>query len=122
MAGAVSSGRRGYALDLLYENTSPESLYAELDTYWVQHGGADPTEYIRKLSGRISILHVKDMADDEERSFAPVGSGILDWPAIHAASQEAGVDYYCVEQDRCQGDSLDCARQSRKFLSGLLGG
>lgn len=27
------------------ELTDPENLWAELDTYWVQHGGADPVEW-----------------------------------------------------------------------------
>jgi len=111
-----------YGLDLLYENTSPEHLYAELDTYWVQHGGEDPVAYIRKYAGRLPILHIKDMADDEQRSFTEIGNGILDWPAIHAASVEAGVECYCVEQDVCRGDSLDSARASLEFMRELLAG
>ncbi len=109
-----------YALDLLYQNTSPENLYAEIDTYWVQHGGEDPVDYIRRYADRIAILHLKDMADDEARSFAEVGNGILDWDAIHAASVEAGVEFYCVEQDQCAGDPMDSARMSREFLSQLM--
>lgn len=111
-----------YALDLLYENTSPEHLYAEIDTYWVKHGGADPVEYIAKYAGRLPILHIKDMAGDEDRSFAEIGSGILDWPAIHRAAVKAGVECYCVEQDRCASDSLDSARISFEFMQELLGG
>lgn len=111
-----------YALDLLYESTSPEHLYAEIDTYWVKHGGADPVEYVRKYAGRLPILHIKDMADDENRSFAEIGNGILDWQAIHAASLEAGVQYYAVEQDVCPGDSLDSARISYEFVQKLLTG
>jgi len=110
-----------YALDLLYANSSPDHLYAEIDTYWVKHGGEDPAAYVRKYAGRLPLLHVKDMADDEERSFAEIGNGILDWDAIHAASLESGVECYCVEQDRCPGDSLDSARISLEFLKRLTG-
>ncbi|MHC5034574.1 MAG: sugar phosphate isomerase/epimerase family protein [Planctomycetota bacterium] len=111
-----------FALDLLYENTSPEHLYAEIDTYWVQHGGADPVEYIRKYSGRLPILHIKDMSADESRTFAEIGMGILDWPAIHQAAVEAGVEFYCVEQDTCPGDPFDSARISWEFMRELLKG
>jgi len=111
-----------YALDLLYENSSPENLYAEIDTYWIQHGGEDPVAYIRKYAGRQIILHVKDMADDEARSFAEIGNGILDWDAIHQAAQESGVQYYAVEQDTCPGDPLDSARISCEFMRKLTGG
>lgn len=110
-----------YALDLLYENSSPENLRAEIDTYWVQYGGADPVEYIRKYPGRQPILHLKDMASDEERSFAEIGRGILDWKAITAAAAEAGVEMFCVEQDRCSGDPVESARISRDYLKELLG-
>jgi sugar phosphate isomerase/epimerase len=111
-----------YALDLMLRNCRADNVYSELDTYWVKHGGAEPVDYINKYAGRISILHLKDMADDEEQSFAEVGSGILDWPAIDAAARAAGVQYYCVEQDRCAGDPMDSARQSAEFVRELLEG
>ncbi len=87
----------------------------------MKYAGADPVEYIRKYSGRMPILHVKDMAGDQDRSFTEVGRGTLDWSAIHAAALEAGVEVYAVEQDRCAGDPLESARISLEFLSDLLG-
>jgi len=105
-----------YALDLLYANADRQNLLAEIDTYWVEHGGEDPAAYIRKYAGRQAILHLKDMADDEEQSFAEIGNGILDWDDIHQAAIEAGVEYYAVEQDRCPGDPLDSARMSLEFI------
>jgi sugar phosphate isomerase/epimerase len=110
------------ALDLLFSNTSPDRLYAELDTYWVKHGGEDPVAYIRKYAGRMPLLHVKDMADDDARSFAEIGRGTLDWPAIHRAADGGGVECYCVEQDTCAGDPLESARVSLEFLHALVSG
>jgi sugar phosphate isomerase/epimerase len=110
-----------YALDLLFEYSSGQNLCSELDTYWVKHGGADPVAYIRKYAGRISILHCKDMAADRDRSFTEVGSGVLDWNAIHRAAVEAGVEWYCVEQDVCPGDPMDSARISAQFMRSKLG-
>ena len=111
------------ALDLFYENTEPENVHAQIDTYWVQHGGEDPVAYIRKCAGRMPILHVKDMADDQDRSFVEIGKGILDWPAIDQAAREAGVECYCVEQDRCwqDQDPIASSTTSLRFLRGLLG-
>jgi sugar phosphate isomerase/epimerase len=110
-----------YALDLLYSKTSPDRVHAELDTYWVKHGGCDPVEYINRYANRLRILHIKDMGADERRSFAEIGSGTLDWKAIHAASLKAGVKVYCVEQDRCPGDPFDSVRKSIEFLRKLQG-
>jgi len=111
-----------FALDLLYENTTPENVRCEIDTYWVKYGGADPADYIRKLAGRGPLLHIKDMADDEARSFAEIGRGILDWPGIYKAALESGVECCVVEQDRCAGDSFDSARISCEFATKLLAG
>ena len=110
------------ALDILYENTNPENLHAQIDTYWVQYAGRDPVQYIRKYAGRQRILHVKDMAADAERSFAEVGSGVLDWSAIDQAARDAGVEFYSVEQDRCWSqDPMQSAATSLQFLRQLLG-
>jgi len=109
------------ALDLLYANAAPDHLYAEIDTYWVQHGGCDPVDYILKYAGRLPILHVKDMTAGDEPTFAEIGQGILDWPAIIKAARASGVEYLCVEQDRCPGDPLESVRVSYDYLSDLMG-
>jgi len=105
-----------YALDVLYENCSPKNVLCELDTYWIKHGGADPVSYIKKYARRCCILHLKDMADDAQRSFAEVGRGILDWKAIHATAAAGGVEWYCVEQDRCARDPFESIRISAEFV------
>lgn len=88
-------------LDILYESTDPAHVKAELDVYWVQHGGADPVAYLDKLATRTRLVHLKDMAGGAERRFAPVGSGILDFPAILAACEKYNVKSEIVEQDNC---------------------
>lgn len=105
-----------YFLDILLGAVDEKNLKSELDTYWVQHGGAVPAEYVKKYAGRIELLHIKDMADDENRSFAEIGAGILDWDAIFAAAEETGVAWYLVEQDVCQGPPIESARKSLEFL------
>lgn len=109
----------GYALDYLYENTEPALLQAELDTFWVQKGGEDPASYIRKYSGRVPLLHIKDMTKDDAKTFAEVGEGSLDWPAIFAAAEEGGTTAYIVEQDICPGEPLDSVRKSLENLKAM---
>ncbi len=50
-----------------------------------------------------------------------IGNGILDWPPVREASQQAGVEVYCVEQDACPGDPIDSARTSLEFMRELTG-
>ena len=50
-----------YALDILFKETDPEFLKAEIDTYWIQYAGIDPIEYMKKYAGRTPLVHQKDM-------------------------------------------------------------
>jgi sugar phosphate isomerase/epimerase len=104
------------ALELLFDETDPAAVQAELDTYWIAHGGANPVDWLARLEGRCTLLHLKDMARDEARSFAPVRTGILDWPGILSAAERAGVEWGIVEQDTCEGDPLECLATSLQNL------
>lgn len=86
-------------LDILFENTAPHLVKAELDVYWAAHAGEDPVQWIEKLGERIRLLHLKDMAAGAEKKFAPVGTGTLDFKAILAAAEKNRVRWGLVEQD-----------------------
>jgi sugar phosphate isomerase/epimerase len=107
------------ALDRLYDWTDPKLVQAELDVYWVKYAGADPVEYIEKLTGRVPLVHMKDM-DPSDRSFAEVGEGTLDMPAVIRAARAAGSSWFVVEQDICKRPSLESARISLENLTRML--
>jgi sugar phosphate isomerase/epimerase len=92
-------------LGRLYDEANPDHLKAEIDTYWIQHGGGDPAAWIRRCAGREPLLHLKDMAimPDREQRYAEIGEGNLNWPAILEAAAAGGVEWYLVEQDECYG-------------------
>jgi len=99
-----------YGLDILFTHSDPRFVQSELDSYWVKKGGAEPIEYINKYSGRIPLLHIKDMGINGD--FAEIGNGTFDWPAIFAAAEANGVKHYIVEQDTCPSDSMDSVKLS----------
>ncbi len=105
-------------LELLYDNSDPRYVKAEIDTYWVQAGGGDPAAWIRKYPGRMPILHLKDMVMGPEGvRMAEIGEGNLNWPAILAAAEDAGVQWYCIEQDECyERDPFDSLKISLENL------
>lgn len=104
-------------LSILYNESDPAYLKAELDTYWVQHGGGDPADWIRKLKGRQTVIHLKDMViHDGKQIFAEVGEGNLNWPAILEACKEANIRWYIVEQDVCQRDPFESLAISLRNL------
>jgi len=107
-------------LQVLYEDSDPEVFTAEIDTYWIQHGGGDPVAWINKVKGRMPLLHLKDMAVGENGPMmAEVGEGNLNWPSILAAAKEAGTRWYLVEQDTCQRDPFESLEISLKNLNAM---
>ena len=87
-------------LDFLIENTDPALVAFELDVFWSRVAGADPVAELRRLTGRVPLLHLKDYTGETTaQSAAPVGEGQLDWAEIIAAANDAGTEWGIVEQD-----------------------
>ncbi len=109
-------------LEILFEETDPEAFHFEIDTYWIQAGGANPVSWIRKVAGRMEVIHFKDMgnAGDRVPIMAEVGEGNLEWPEIINACRDTGVEYAAVEQDVCQRDPFESLAISYQNLE-ILG-
>ena len=113
-------------LDYMIDNCPDISF--TLDTYWLQFGGLSVKDYIKKLSGRIDCVHLKDykmIANTTEDgriefkpTFAPVGEGNLDFAGYYPLMHEAGVKYYLVEQDNAVNfpDPLGEVRRSVEYI------
>ena len=128
-AEGIAGKLRPLGLELAYHNHDFElpigleilftgGLKAELDVFWLKHGGADPVEWIRRLAGRLPLVHLKDMAQDGRQT--EVGEGILDWPAILGACREAGVEWLVVERDEGERDPMESLEISYRNLARLL--
>ncbi len=109
-------------LEIVYEETDPRYLQAELDTYWVQYGGGDPVRWCQRLARRLPLLHLKDYAvtPENQPTFAEIGGGNLDWHAIVKAADASGCDWFIVEQDTCPGDPFDSLRASYDYITSEL--
>ncbi len=112
------------ALEILYSETDPRYLQGEPDTYWVQYGGGDPVAWCQRLAARLPIVHLKDymVKPDNSVTMCPIGAGNLNWKAILAAAEQAGCQWYAVEQDTCAGDPFDALRESFEYLKGIICG
>lgn len=121
------NGKAGMAI--LIEETDPEMVVFELDVFWMSAAGCDPVQWIEKVKGRIPIIHFKDLAIDWKaedggmgqvyRRFAEIGQGNINWPPILEASVKAGVEWYCVEQDRTVLDEFECLKISVDYMRGI---
>lgn len=113
-------GKSGF--ELIFENSEPEYLSSQLDTYWVQYGGADTVQWCRKLSGRLHLVHLKDygMIDGAPHD-VEVGEGNMNFPAILAACRQAGTEWYIVEMDNCPHEPMESIRMSLENLRAYFG-
>ena len=98
-------------------NELDERINFILDTYWVQHGGGDPAEWIKKLSGRIDVLHLKDMAMEDTQVFAEIGNGNINFDRVMEEADKAGIKTFVVEQDSCKGDPFDSIKMSYDYIT-----
>ena len=68
----------------------------------------------------MNILHLKDAKmTSEDMTFAEIGEGNLWWRGIIEAANSSGVEYYVVEQDKCDNSPVDSMKLSADFLSKL---
>jgi sugar phosphate isomerase/epimerase len=70
---------------------------------------------ITRHGTRISLLHIKDM-DPGDKSFAPIGTGLLPLDSIVNAALDAEVEYLIVEQDTSKEPSLMAVKTSLQNL------
>ena len=105
------------SMDLFLEGVDPEFVDFMPDTYWIQDGGADVRHVLERMSGRVKILHLKDMKRTKDgHTYAEIGSGNLYFEGILQTAKQIGVQHFIVEQDVCEGDPLDSLRKSIGYL------
>jgi len=93
--------------DVFMVELDKELVTMELDLFWTTKAGQNVVELLNKYPGRFQIFHMKDMFTNEAPfyttdgvvDFAPVGAGVIDFKAILAAKDVAGMKYMIVEQD-----------------------
>lgn len=112
--------------DILWHETDRELVSFEVDIGWVAAAGLDPVRFLERSRGRVRLLHVKDVAPDNQSSFrismkpAEVGSGSLPWSRILPAAHRAGVRHFFVEQEPpFVIPRIEAASRSYAFLSQL---
>jgi sugar phosphate isomerase/epimerase len=108
------------AMDRLIEEAS--DMLFTLDTFWVQAGGANPVKYIKKLEGRIKVMHFKDFRIvNRARQFAEIGQGNLEWDEIIPLCKSMNIPYAAIEQDAdWLEDPFNSLAMSREFLLKMI--
>jgi len=103
--------------DSLLNSTDPNLVKMEMDLYWIVNAGADPLAYFNRYPGRFHLVHVKGRAKNGDITEVKSDNAI-DWKAIFAQSEKAGIKHYFVEQDKSDSP-FDSIRTSFNYLHDL---
>lgn len=103
----VNAEKRAY--DILIEETDPEFVNFEFDSYWFTEGGADAKDWMRRLGSRMKLWHINDRGSRVEGSaITPIlktdsmelGTGNMDLDGLKAIADENGVEAVILESHR----------------------
>jgi sugar phosphate isomerase/epimerase len=116
---------------MLMRGTDKNLVGLELDIFWASVAGQNPVDVLKRYSGRVPLLHLKDKSKNfgqvqynekvPKDTFKEVGNGSIDIAAVLKAAEAEGVEHYFVEQDQTSGDPLDSLAASYKNLSAHFG-
>ena len=127
-----------YILYQIAENTDPDYVDVEVDTFWAMRGGADPVEVINHLGKRLRMIHQKDFSKTTDspinifsvkdpnvivtrdtfggvhkrEDFCEVGTGIMPIQEILDAANAQGAEYVILEQDFTQLSQMESVKIS----------
>jgi sugar phosphate isomerase/epimerase len=105
-------------MDIFLQSTPADTVFFELDVYWIVRAGLDPVAFLDRHKGRVKMLHVKDAGPPPQQVMSDVGAGTLDWATILRHAEAGGVEHAFVEHDR-PGNSIESVRASYRHLSSL---
>jgi sugar phosphate isomerase/epimerase len=131
------TGSKSTFFDVFLSETDPELVGMEFDLGYTAIAGRNIPETIRQYPGRFPIWDVRDAfgiknADanpaatpNQRRQYTysvPVGLGEVDFKAIFANAETAGLKHFFVLQDNAAawGDSMAVARVSYQNLTKIL--
>ncbi len=85
--------------DMMLSKVDPKLVGIELDLYWTVFAGMNPMDYFMKYPGRFEQWHIKDMDKTDRKRNAIAGTGSIDFKALLAHADHAGLKHWYMEHD-----------------------
>ena len=110
-------------LDRMLELDS-DLLWFVPDVAWLHIAGENPTEYLKKMQGRVKVLHFKDYNPVEGQehpwAFTELGKGVVDLKACYETAKKMGIPYIMFEQDNnWTVDAMQSSKEAFEFMKKL---
>ena len=97
------------AYDILLEETDPDYVNFEFDSYWFTEGGADATLWMGRLGNRMKLWHINDrgtrmtgaaMTPILKTDSMELGTGNMDLEGMTEIAKENGIEAVILESHR----------------------
>jgi len=114
---AVDNGE--YLLDAFMKASDAKNTILELDIYWVAHAGLNPIEYMKRHAGRLDLLHIKQIENNDTKRCVDLEDGMLDYAAIIKEAKAMGVKHFVLEQEEFDIDPFISVYKDFKYIMSL---
>jgi sugar phosphate isomerase/epimerase len=113
----------GTLYDYMVQNSDPQYVNFQMDTFWVAQPGHDPVELLRTYPDRFLLVHLKDLKLDAEHDYsgrAPsdydvrLGTGQIDFEEFLRAAQDSAIEYFYIEDE--SDEVVERVPLSREYL------
>ena len=122
----TESGKLAY--EILLEETDPEYVNFEFDSYWFAEGGADPLDWMQKLGNRMKLWHINDRGSRVRgASMTPIlksdsmelGTGNMPLDALLEQAKKTGCEGVILESHRnwIEKSPIKSLQLSSKYLN-----
>lgn len=126
----VNGDKRAY--DILIEETDPEFVNFEFDSYWFAEGGADALHWMQRLGPRMKLWHINDRGIRISGSaVTPIlktdsmelGTGNMDLERLMQQAMEVGTQAVVLESHRnwVEKSPVKSLQLSARWLNARLG-
>ena len=98
----------GTLMDYIINNTNPEYVSFEMDLLWVQFGGGDPVQLLKKYGNRCKLVHLKDLRKGAKKDMTgltgpennvALGEGEIDIPGVLREANKIGIKHFFIEDE-----------------------
>lgn len=101
-------------LDILLSKFKPANVGLETDVYWVEYGGENAVKFLERHAEISPYIHFKDYSGNFVDT--EVGCGEVDMIAVARIGVSYGAEWFIVEQEKFDKDSIESARISHDNL------
>jgi sugar phosphate isomerase/epimerase len=116
----------GTLFDYMVQNSNPDYVNFEMDTFWVAQPGHDPVELLKKYPDRFNLVHLKDLKKGVGHDYSggapteydvPLGTGQIDFKAFLKAARNSAIEYFYIEDET--PDVVTRVPKSREYIMSL---